>query len=237
MVLPPASRTRCACAVRARIRSTGSTCSTQGGSGASDVSTSSAVTDNNSYHWPETGQSLIATRWYRITESMPSGWSLDSISCSGSTATPVVDLANNRVFVAARDFTGCRCPMHLHERWAAARHPAYPQVRLPYRNGPSQNGLVALQGATFRIYQDNGNGNFQPGTDSEVASSPTGQTNASGYVDVSLPAGQYWVIENTSPTGWDAILETAWGGGSQRQSVRPRLCPPLHRQQQPDDDH
>lgn len=135
----------------------------------------------------QTFSNLAPGNGYNVAENVPTGWDLTSSSCDDGSPVTAIDLGPGETVT---------CTFNDRQRGSVSIHKA-------------DDAGNALQGAVFELYTDNAplGGNPPHGAE-DTATGKTCTTDAGGDCTISnVVPGQYWIVETTTPTGYDSAAD------------------------------
>src|SRR5919197_2370709 len=124
---------------------------------------------------------------YSVSESPPAGWDLDSAARDDGSPVSNIDLGSGETVT---------CTSNDRQRGSVSIHKV-------------DDAGNALQGAVFELYTDAAplGGNPPHGAE-DTATGKTCTTDAGGDCTISnVVPGQYWIVETTTPTGYDSAAD------------------------------
>jgi Prealbumin-like fold domain len=135
----------------------------------------------------QTFSNLVPGNGYSVAETSQTGWDLTSSSCDDGSPLTAIDVGPGETVTCT--FTNTqRGSVSIHKQDDAGN---------------------ALQGAVFELYTDNTpKGGNPPHGAEDTATGKTCTTDAGGDCTISnVVPGQYWIVETTTPTGYDSAAD------------------------------
>jgi hypothetical protein len=122
-----------------------------------------------------------------VAENVPTGWDLTSSSCDDGSPVSAIDLGPGETVT---------CTFNDRQQGSVSIH-------------KQDDAGTALQGAVFELYKDNAPlGGSPPHGAEDTATGKTCTTDAGGDCTISnVVPGQYWIVETTTPTGYDSAAD------------------------------
>src|ERR671939_811380 len=135
----------------------------------------------------QTFSNLVPGNGYSVAEDAKSGWDLTSSSCDDGSPLTAIDVGPGETVT---------CTFNNRQRGSVSIHKV-------------DDAGNALQGAVFELYTDAAplGGNPPHGAE-DTATGKTCTTDANGDCSISnVVPGQYWIVETTTPTGYDSAAD------------------------------
>jgi len=163
-----------------------------------------SIGDGQTATWP----TLLAGRNYRLTETVPSGWTLTNRTCSGVNGGQNSNTGTNGRILRLQAGDGATCTFTDTSTQATIRI-----FKGGDRTGVNGN-VGALDGAVMGVYSNSS-------LTTLVGQCTTGAPFPSGQCDVTVaPNTNYWVAEISSPSPFNKISQlTISSGGTQNYSI------------------
>jgi hypothetical protein len=135
----------------------------------------------------QTFSNLVPGNGYSVSENVPSGWDLTSKSCDDGSPLTAIDVGPGETVT---------CTFNDRQRGSVSIH-------------KQDDAGNALQGAVFELYTDSAPlGGSPPHGAEDTATGKTCTTDANGDCTISnVVPGQYWIVETTTPTGYDSAAD------------------------------
>jgi prealbumin domain-containing protein len=135
----------------------------------------------------QTFSNLLPGNGYSVSEDSKTGWDLTSSSCDDGSPLSAIDVGPGETVT---------CTFNNRQRGSVSIH-------------KQDDAGNALQGAVFELYTDNApvGGNPPHGAE-DTATGQTCTTDSGGDCTISnVVPGQYWIVETTTPTGYDSAAD------------------------------